>query len=72
MKHPNISPTDRAALEEAARVERAARTAWDRAVRRLTRVIQQASRRGASYRAIATTIGRSHGRVRDLVQRDNS
>jgi len=70
MKYQDVSPADRKALEEAAGVERAARQQWDAALRRLARYIKQASRHGASLRAIATTIGRSHGRVRDLLQAD--
>jgi hypothetical protein len=70
MPRQDVTPSDRLALEEAARMERAAREEWEQTLRRLARLIKQASRHGASLRAIATTIGRSHGRVRELLQRD--
>jgi hypothetical protein len=69
MKYQDVSVADRRALEEAARVERAARQSWDAALHRLMRLIKQASRNGASLRAIATTIDRSHGRVRELLNK---
>jgi hypothetical protein len=69
MKRQDVRPADRLALEEAARAERAARDAWDVSLRRLAQLIKQASRHGASLRAIATLIGRSHGRIRELLQK---
>ena len=70
MKYQDVLPADRPALEDAARRERAARQQWTLALRRLTKQIKQASRHGASLRAIATTIDRSHGRVRELLKSD--
>jgi DNA-binding NarL/FixJ family response regulator len=61
--------SDRKALQRAARSERAARERWDETLAELQQAIEQASRNGASLREIAATIGRSHGRVRDLLQR---
>ena len=70
MKYQDVSPADRVALEDAARLERAARKEWDLSLLRLARLIRQASRHGASLRAIAKTIGRSHGRIRALLVAD--
>jgi hypothetical protein len=70
MKRQDVNPKDRSGLEEAARTERAARQAWETALRRLARAIKQAARNGASLRAIATLIGRSHARVRELLHRE--
>ena len=67
MKYQDVSTADRKALEEAAHVERAALQQWRQALKRLARAIKLASRHGASLRAIATTIDRSHGRVRELL-----
>jgi len=67
MKYQDVTPVDRTALEEAARVERAARDAWNASLARLAKLITRASRHGASLRAIARTIGRSHSRIRDLL-----
>lgn len=69
MKRRDVSPSDRAALLRAARSERAARGRWDKSLDVLEQAIKQASENGASLRAIASTIGRSHGRVRELVRR---
>jgi len=69
MKRREVQPADRAALLRAARSERAARDRWDRALAELQQAIKQASANGASLREIAATIGRSHGRIRDLLQR---
>jgi hypothetical protein len=70
VRRRDVTEPDRAALLEAARSERAARQSWDESLAELERVIKQASGNGASLRAIAGLIGRSHGRVRELVQRD--
>jgi DNA-binding NarL/FixJ family response regulator len=69
MKRREVTPSDRAALLRAARSERAARARWDDSLDELEQAIKQASANGASLREIAQLIGRSHGRVRDLVKR---
>ena len=69
MKRREVSPDDRAVLERAARSERYARNNWDKALMDLEQAIKQASENGASLRAIAELIGRSHGRVRELLHR---
>ena len=69
MKRREPTPADRLALRRAARSERAARERWDRALVELEQAIKQASANGASLREIAFTIGRSHGRVRELLRR---
>lgn len=63
------TPADQAVLVEAARSERAAKTAWEESLAGLERAIKQASGNGASLRTIAAAIGRSHGRVRELLHR---
>ena len=63
------TPVDQKALKQAALKERSARLKWDRSLADLEQAIKQASENGASLRAIANTIGRSHARVRELLQR---
>jgi len=69
VKRREPTASDRAALLRAARSERLARERWDAALATLEQAIKQASANGASLREIAALIGRSHGRVRDLVRR---
>ena len=69
MKRREATRADLVALKRAARSERAARARWERSLTELERAIKQASTNGASLRAIADAIGRSHGRVRELLRR---
>ena len=69
MRPKQPTPTDRAALLRAAQSERAAKAAWEKSLAGLGQAIKQASENGASLRAIAELIGRSHGRVRELLHR---
>ena len=62
-----LDASDRAALQRAARKERAAREQWDASLVELQQAIRQAASNGASLRQIAALIGRSHGRVRDIL-----
>jgi hypothetical protein len=64
----DVSPVDRDALERAAQTERAARSHWDRSLEELQQAIRQASENGASLRAIAAIVSRSHGRVREILR----
>jgi hypothetical protein len=69
VKRREVVPTDRAALLRAARSERLARERWAKSLAALEQAIKRASENGASLREIATLIGRSHGRVRDLLKK---
>jgi hypothetical protein len=63
-----VSTSDQAALAEAAQAEREARARWDASLVELQQAIRQASKNGASLRAIAAMISRSHGRVSEILQ----
>jgi Helix-turn-helix domain len=68
MKRQDVAPGDVDGLERAAAQERAAREQWNRTLVKLARQIRLASQHGASLRSIASAIGRSHGRVRELLR----